>query len=358
MKVIRLTNFLDFGGIERRLVNLSHYQGTEVEIIFIAIGKGGEAAKLIIAQNKVVKILNLPHRIPSWQTIKALKILFLHLKPDVVHTSGAEANFHGILAATWASVPVRVAEEIGVPQQGKIAKLIISIIYKLSNVVIGNAQPVVNFLKTNYNLPSDKIKQVANPLLFPDLPPRSLSPNHFEIISVSRLDPIKNIPFFIKGMASIHKQIVQKNIRYTVIGEGPQRNALEALVDELNIKEQVNFIGFQEQPLVFLRKSNLFVLTSFTEGFSNALVEAMYAEVPVLATAVGAAPEIIQDGVNGFLIPSDDEKALELKLLEILSLPLEHLEAIGKAGHEKVKAQFSLENHMKTLKQIYSLGKD
>lgn len=92
MKIIHLTTFLDFGGIERKKENISSWKDDN-EWIFVAINKGGVAEEKIKANCKNVICLGLPYKIPALKTILALSKVFRELKPDVIHASGAEASF-------------------------------------------------------------------------------------------------------------------------------------------------------------------------------------------------------------------------------------------------------------------------
>jgi len=168
MKIVRLTTFLDFGGIETRLSTIAHVKDDN-EWIFCAINKGGSAESKIRNQNKRVYVFNLPYKIPSIITIYRLRVFFKKEKPDVVHTSGAEANFHGVLAARLAHIPVIIAEEVGIPSQNKITKVIFGLVYRFSDYVVGNSDKVIDYLKNKNNVSFKKLVKIYNPLLFPSL---------------------------------------------------------------------------------------------------------------------------------------------------------------------------------------------
>ena len=124
MKIIRLSTFLDFGGIESKMVNLSTYKDVENDWVFVAINKGGVAAKKIAENGKRVVCLNLGYRIPDLITVFKLFLFLRKEKPDVLHTSGAEANFFGFLAGKMAGTKNIVTEEIGIPHHSQKAKKI------------------------------------------------------------------------------------------------------------------------------------------------------------------------------------------------------------------------------------------
>lgn len=355
MKVIRLSTFLDFGGIESKMVNLSTNTNTQIEWVFCAIGKGGVASEKIKENGKRVVLFESAYRIPSLLTIYRLYRFFKAEQPDVVHTSGAEANFHGVLAARWAGVKNVVAEEIGIPKHGFLAQKIFGIIFKLSHYVLGESKTVCDNLYKWYAIPKQKLKIVSNFVVFSpqnEINGRTTTPkDFFTIVSVSRLEPVKNIESVLKAVAKLTSEKIA--VHYTVVGEGKHRKGLEALVAELNIQNNVIFVGFQSNPVPFLQASDLYVLTSFTEGFSNSLAEALYNGIPSLTTEVGAAEEIITDNQNGWLVEAADDEALFRKIKSIIALDSETRKQIGQAGRNTIVENYSIEKHLETLTAIY-----
>jgi len=341
--------FLDFGGIERKMENLSLWQDNN-EWIFIAIGKGGVAEKKIGTNGKRVHCLNLPHKIPSIKAIFHLYKLMRREKPDVVHTAGAEANFHGIIASNLARIPIKISEEIGIPNHGIIFKMIFNIIFNISDYIVGESISVTSYLRKNYRIPNQKIKTISNFIVNKSTLNRNLGcQNLFNIVSVSRLAPVKNIEdvlFVLKRLS-----IEGYNVKYTIVGDGSSRTNLENIVRINNIN--VTFVGYQAEPYSFFMNADLFILNSFSEGFSNSLIEAMHSCTPSLSTSVGAAEEIIIDEYNGWLIPPNDADALYLKIKHVLSLSNEQRLETGKRGHETAK-KYSLEGHITQLMKLYA----
>lgn len=354
MKILRLSTFLDFGGVETRLANISHVQD-ENEWVFVCLNREGKAAQIIKNNKKRVINLNTKPSIYSFKTFwKVFNILKME-KPDVIHTSGAEANFHGILAAKLAGVSRIIGEEIGTPNHSKKAQLIFSFVYRFAGFVIGNSQAVLDVVHQLDKVPRRKLVQIDNPILFKDLSAyKSNKPfDEFQMLMISRLEPVKNI----KGMINVLRQLKNKtdlNLRLIIAGSGRSESALKKQVKDLDLEDHVTFLGFINDPYPYLVNADLYILNSHSEGFSNSLVEAMYSKTPSLSTAVGAAPEIIEDGFNGFLTPANDEAALYNKLKAIIALPKEKLQEIGRAGQDKIVKSFSLENHINELMKIYT----
>lgn len=127
-----------------------------------------------------------------------------------------------------------------------------------------------------------------------------------------------------------------------LIGEGEERAALEALADNLKITNSVNFSGYIDNSRLMLSGFDVFVLPSRSEALSYVILEAGIAKLPVIATAVGGIPEVIDDGVTGILISPEDQEMLSLSLT-LLAENAELRKKLGASLNEKVLREFSLE---------------
>jgi len=137
------------------------------------------------------------------------------------------------------------------------------------------------------------------------------------IIAAGRLVAQKNYPLMLRAFARVNTGFP---CRLIVLGKGRERESLEGLVSRLGLKDMVDFLGFQKNPFKYMARSDIFVLSSLTEGFSSVILEAMTCGIPVISTQCPSGPdELITDGVNGLLVPVDDEKALSEAMLRLLN---------------------------------------
>lgn len=360
MKIIRLSTFLDYGGIESKMANLSQLEDKENSWVFCALGKGGAAEQKIRRNGKRVICMNEPYRIPSVGTIVALVRLFKAERPDVVHSSGAEANFHGVLAARFAGVKKIVVEEIGIPGQSVFARKIFKIIYNFADLVLGESRVVTEKLKELYAIENGKLKVVPNFCVVSGVKNRPATEGSsieqhvsetFNLVSVSRLEPVKNLDAVIRVVAKLKQE--NYKVKYTIVGDGSLLTSLKILSASLGLEKEVEFLGFVNDPSPYLLTSSIYILNSFTEGFSNSLLEAMRLGVPCLATCVGAAPEIINDWHNGWLVDVDEVKLYD-KLKSIMELDLEGRMRIGTKGTVTVTQTYSLNHHVNILMDLYT----
>jgi len=132
-----------------------------------------------------------------------------------------------------------------------------------------------------------------------------------------RLAAQKGLEWFLRAVATVVGR--EKNIRFVLWGEGPQRRFLEDLIDELGIGEYISLPGYRSDISRCLQALDVFVMSSYAEYFSIALLEAMRAQLPIVATDVGGNPEAIGTGKEGILVPAANPQALAQGILTLVN---------------------------------------
>ncbi|MBP7005720.1 glycosyltransferase [Patescibacteria group bacterium] len=140
----------------------------------------------------------------------------------------------------------------------------------------------------------------------------------FVFVTVSRLVPVKNIAMQIHALAKIKQAF---DVKLVIVGDGPCRQELEALARERDVKKNVVFTGAVSDPTPFFHEADAFLLTSFSEGYGMAPIEAACFGLPIIMTDVGCANEVIVDEINGFVIPVHDERALVAAMKRLIQEP-------------------------------------
>ncbi len=138
---------------------------------------------------------------------------------------------------------------------------------------------------------------------------------------VGRLSVEKGGRFLLDAMPSVLQQL--KDVLLLMVGEGDQRAALQALAQALGIQEAVRFLGERADARQIIGALDLLALPSLTEGLPNVILEAFAYKTPVVATAVGGVPELVQDGETGWLVPPRNPQALAQAIVDALSHPEE-----------------------------------
>ena len=138
-----------------------------------------------------------------------------------------------------------------------------------------------------------------------------------DVILTCRLVPIKRIDVFLKAVRHVVERLPQ--VRAVIVGDGRSRDELQALSIGLGIGRNVGFVGHQEKVEDWLRRAKVFVLTSDSEGLSLSMVEAMMCGLPAVVSNVGDLGDLVENGVNGFLVPRRSPELFADRLVELLS---------------------------------------
>jgi len=204
-----------------------------------------------------------------------------------------------------------------------IKKILIRNLYPKANAIIALSEGVKRDLIVNFRINEEKCNVIYNGIDLDNIEILSMEPvdhpwfneNIPVIIACGRLTKQKNYPMLLKAMGIIKKK---QPVRLLILGDGEERSKLESLTSEFGVRDSIDFLGFQKNPFKFMAKATLFVLPSSWEGFGNVLIEAMACGVPIISTNCPYGPdEIITDGINGILIPVNDEKALSEAIMRL-----------------------------------------
>jgi glycosyltransferase involved in cell wall biosynthesis len=170
---------------------------------------------------------------------------------------------------------------------------------------------------------------------------------------VGRLDAVKGVPLLVEAFAANRPR--HPGARLTIAGDGPARAALEAQVQSLGLGDAVRFTGYLDEDGVaaLLDSADMLVLPSFAEGLPVVLMEALASRIPVIATQVAGVPELVEDGVSGFIVPPGDVDTLALRLDRLLSDP-ELCVTMGAAGRRKVEAGFDIRTEVAKLAALFA----
>ena len=173
------------------------------------------------------------------------------------------------------------------------------------------------------------------------------------LVCTSRLQPHKNIPVLLQACAILRDRGTV--FECAVLGDGDERANLEAMRDSLRLQAQVRFHGITSQDEVrnLWRKASVGLLTSLAEGMPVSLMEALSCGVPIVATPVGGIPEMIEQGVNGYVVPVNDPEAVASEVSRILNNTL-LARRLRRAARETAKARFSLGHQVDRLTKIWN----
>ena len=184
-------------------------------------------------------------------------------------------------------------------------------LYSYADMIVANSHAGIKEIKEFTKKP--KLKAIENICEFEFMKIKKnnnyhklFSNNKKTIIAVSRLNKVKRIDLLINSLHEINKDY---DVQLIIIGDGPEENKLKNLTRELNLEENVHFLGFRDDVIQWMINSDIFVTASQVEGSPNSLIEAVCLGIPSIATDCPTGPkEILNNGEQGILIPIDSEK--------------------------------------------------
>ncbi len=339
IRVLRIFSRLNIGGPSIHVVLLTAGLDRQRYQTTLVVGREGdrEGSFLDLAESKNVAPIVVPTLSRSIRPIRDLRSfivlcrLMMRERPHVVHTHTAKAGALGRLAAFVTGVPVVVHTFHGSVFSGYFGALG-SHIYKtaerflarITDAIIGISPAVAEELVAHRLRPRHGIHTIPLGLELDGLidATRSrpgalrrrlgLNQNVKLIGSVGRLAPVKDLQTLLSAVERVD------DVHVALIGDGPERSRLEQLRDELGLASRVHFTGFLSELENVYPDLDCVVNSSRNEGTPVALIEAMAAGVPVVATAVGGTPDLLRDVALGTLVPPGDADALATALSEAL----------------------------------------
>ncbi len=175
------------------------------------------------------------------------------------------------------------------------------------------------------------------------------------ILTVARLTPVKGLQHALAAASLLQEQ--QVPFTWLFVGGGPLLSELRDKAQALGLGEQVRWLGFQSDVAGLLAAADVFVLPSLQEALGLALLEAMAAELPIVASHVGGIPELIRSGEQGLLVPPGDSGALAAAIRALLT-DRQRAAQLGAAGRERVLAQFTVQKMWQQTDAVYRQIKD
>jgi glycosyltransferase involved in cell wall biosynthesis len=320
MKILHLIDSGGLYGAERVMLQLaleSQRRGHEIVLgTMIAPGeRDSPLASAGAALGLPVVTLEMPNGL-SPKRLRAVRALVEEQAADIVHSHGYKANIFAALLGTRPQRAATVATLHGWTSNGGFNKLALYehverfLLPRIDRVVAVSPLIATRLRRLER---SGRVQLIWNAL--PDLGPAPLDAALLDfcgqgstVVAIGRLSPEKGFCLLLEAFRTV--RVRETNARLVIIGDGPERATLERMVDEMHLREVVALPGYRENAAAYLDKASVFALSSLTEGLPLVLLEAMSRGVAVVATRVGAVPEVLREGECGTLVPAGDVPAL------------------------------------------------
>jgi glycosyltransferase involved in cell wall biosynthesis len=351
-RVVHLVTTLDIGGLEMVVLHLvRHCDRAVFEPYVFCLDAAGELAPRFEALGVPVETIGGPKQTAFGRMARLVRRL-RQLAPQVLHTHNPTPHYFGTLAAYLARVPVLIHTKHGL-NRPEIPRMVAlnRLASNLSHCVVPVSASAAAVARRIERVPARKLRVIRNGIDLADFSAtRNGGHTGRRVIHVARLNIIKDQKTLLHAARLVAD--AEPDFRLDILGDGPEREALVALRDELRLQEHVRLLGMREDVNVLLAQSDIFVLSSLHEGLPITVLEAMASGLPVVSTRAGGTPEVVIDGVTGLLVPSASPPALAEALLTLLRRP-DMAVAMGQAGRRRAEEEFDVRKVTARYEQLY-----
>jgi glycosyltransferase involved in cell wall biosynthesis len=352
MHVVHLTSSRFYGGPERQMLGLAAALPVGCRTTFVSFSEGGRCRALLeAARRHGFEGIELGHDTPRLLAARAELIRLLRrLGADVLCCHGYKANLLGRLATRRVGIPALAVSRGWTGERPRV-RLYDAIdrlhLRWMDHIVCVSEAQARRVLHTG--VPAERVSVIRNAIDLERFPVPDSSareelqrlfptPRRCIVGGAGRLSPEKGFDVLVKAAAAVRSR--DPAVGFVLFGDGPLHAPLAAHIAAAGLSDSFILAGFRDDADRLLPCFDLFVLPSYTEGLPNVVLEAFAAGVPVVATAVGGTPEVVEDGVNGLLVPPGDAAALAGGIREALRCE-ERRRQMGQWGRQRVAKEFS-----------------
>jgi L-malate glycosyltransferase len=358
-KVCLMIGQLGLGGTEKQIVLLAGgLRDRGIDVSVLTMFAGGPREKAL--RDAGVPVVHLGFSRQPGLGVAGNAAAFARLvrllrreQPDILHAFLLHSYLTAAPAARLARVPVLVAGRRSLgdfKQDRRMVLRLERLATRRTDLLIANAHAVAQDTRERERIPAEKISVVYNALpgdAFNACPPARIETGHPVLLCVANLKAYKGHPYLLKAVARLCAG--GRPCTLVLAGEGGERPALARQARQLNL--DVRFLGACTEVGPLFTRADIVVLPSLHEGMSNAVMEAMAAGRPVIATAVGGTPELLRD--RGILVPPADAAALAAAIGALLADPARRA-SLGDAARRWSRARLGADSMVDEHVRIYS----
>jgi sugar transferase (PEP-CTERM/EpsH1 system associated) len=295
----------------------------------------------------------------DWRLVPRLCGVIRAARPAIVHTHAWGTLVEGLLAARVCRVPVLIHGEHGTLQTKPYQLRLQRWAWGRVTQVLSVSSRLADTLAGTVGFPRERIAVIRNGVDLTRFGPRlreegraalGVSTTEVAVGTVGRLVPVKDQALFLRAVAVVAREGLA--FRAFIAGEGPLRAELSSLVDQLGLSGRVTWLGHRADVERVMAGLDVFVLSSRSEGLSNTIQEALCSGVPVVATRVGGADELVDDGRSGFLVPPGDAEAMGRALVALVG-DRDRRHAFAAAAAERATREFGFETMSRGYRDLY-----
>lgn len=360
LRIMQITDDLGVGGLERVISLLArHLDRTRFEPSVLCLRAGGEFADELKAEGVPVHVLPWSIERPDYLAFLKVAEVLRAERIDVIHTHNTGPFFHGALGATLAGVRTHIHTDHARPFPDRVRWMVAEhLLSHLAYRVVGVSDHTTGNLARYERIPRERLVTIPNGI---ELRPPTVGrlemraslgiPADAPVVGTAgRITEQKGLEFLIQAALLLRPAF--PDLRIVLVGDGHERTALEEQARRIGVADRVHFLGVRMDIPDLLGAFDLYALPSRWEGLPMAVLEAMAAGLPVVASAVGGLPTAIRHGREGVLVPPEDATALAGALEQVLADP-ELRSRMGRAARDRYRANFTLEVMARRYEALY-----
>ncbi|HXG08792.1 MAG TPA: glycosyltransferase [Gemmataceae bacterium] len=349
--ICQLLHTLQVGGAEVLAARLARQLGDRFRFVFVCLDELGELGRELRDEGFPVHLLG---RRPGvdWRCVLRLAALLRRERVDLLQPHQYTPFFYAITARLFYRRPAVLFTEHGrhQPDYPRRKRMIANrLLLERRDRVVGVGEAVRQALIVNEGIPPGRVQVIYNGIDlsafrngYHDRPAvrreMGVGEGDLVLLQVARLDYLKDHATAVRTIERVVR--CRPDARLVLVGEGPEREAIERLVRAKGLEAHVRLLGLRSDIGRLLAAADVFLLTSISEGIPLTVIEAMAAGLPVVATRVGGMTEVVEEGVTALLAPAGDDVGLAEAILRLADKPALR-RRMGQLGRERAGARFS-----------------
>nr|WP_246197962.1 glycosyltransferase [Solidesulfovibrio aerotolerans] len=376
--VLYIVDALNVGGAQELLVQLARHTAPQFRTVVCSLQDDQAMAARLAAAGAEVVVLGLtrPSILRPGQflvsvvgAIRGILRLCARVQPDIIHCHLADATLLGVAASLFLpGAKVFITKHTPVLAPGRswldfrqpLRRAVLWLVYRRARAIIAVSQETREALLDCYRLPPDRVVTIANgvPIPAPDQTRAAacraafgLAPQDVLVLNVGRLVPVKGQIHLVTAMAGLSG--APRRFVLLLAGEGPCREELARSIAAQGLGERVRLLGDRDDVPQLYAAADIVAFASLSEGTSLAVIEAMAAAKPIVATAVGGNCELLENGISALLVPPADPAALA-EALAVLARDAPLANRLGQAARAKAVAGYSIERVVESYAAVWA----
>lgn len=346
-KILFFVNCNGVGGAERMSITLAKSLDKERFLpVFVLVGQKDRISQFIPDEFKTIKIKI--KNIYDFLIFKIYDCLKLE-KPDLVFSSQVFLNVRLIFATRLMDgVHVVIRHPNAMSTINGLNRVLINLTYKFANVIVAQQEEMADELRALPGVGVEKIKVLHNPIDINTIQEKlknSSSPyeniSGIKFVNVGSIKHIKGQDILLRAFLQIHKTLPDSHLFIVGrIDEKKYYSELYSFIKYNSLEQCIHFVGYTDNPYIWMKNADCFVLSSRCEGLPNVLIEASFLNVPVVSTlCIPMVKRIIEENVNGFVVPIDNPDSMAYAMLHAIKLKNVAMSYIP-ASVEEINATF------------------